>query len=150
MSEISGALRIAFSVLLALPFSSIVFSAVLPVERYLCLLYVPAPVKVVINGGLDEQALRLVEEDGRTSGAIRGPSASTFAGCKVDDARCLVGEGAGPELKRHLPLLLQQKRNFCLDFIQKMGTLFCSVIVVTSLPLARTSSSPVTNSAGNI
>ena len=57
MSEISGALRIAFSVLLALPFSSIVFSAVLPVERYLCLLYVPAPVKVVINGGLDEQAL---------------------------------------------------------------------------------------------
>ena len=72
-------------------------------------MYVPAPVKVVINGGLDEQALRLVEEDGRTSGAIRGPSASTFAGCEVDDARCLVGEATGPELKRHLPLLLQQE-----------------------------------------
>ena len=119
MSEISGALRIAFSVLLALPFSSIVFSAVLPVERYLCLLYVPAPVKVVINGGLDEQALRLVEEDGRTSGATRGPSASFFAGCKVDDARCLVGEANRPELKRNLPLLVQQKSKFCLGFIRE-------------------------------
>ena len=123
MSEISGALRIAVSVLLALPFSSIVFSAVLPVERYLCLLYVPAPVKVVINGGLDEQALRLVEEDGRTSGAIRGPPASFFGGCEVEDARCLVGEGAGPELKRHLPLLLQQKKKFLSGLYPKNGHL---------------------------